>query len=349
LAAITCALASGTRTVTGMPWRKTFSGSFATIRNRYEIVAHLLGLHALRRELRFGRNEADDAVELLAAHRVDFDLHRHAGLDAAEPRLRHIGTDPHWIVQRDGVDRLACLHDRTDFARAYGHHATGRREKRRVFECGARLRQIGFRSGEIRLLRLDVFDARSARDQRELLACAGELRVALAHARVSVVHVLSGDRALRKEALQALVGDFGIGEIRFALANRRGSLCNLFRPVAARGLVELRLCHGDLRRGGGHVRFEGHAIELRKLGAGRDAIALIHIEPGDATRDAEGELDLVHIHVAPHRKGGSRIVGSSLLPVVVHPTCDGGHDDHRDDDDSTIQALPPLFSPSRPS
>jgi len=207
-----------------------------------------------------------------------------------------------------------------------------------------RLREIGFRSGEIRLLRLNVFDARPTRDQRELLACAGELGLALAHARVGVVHILPGDGALREEALQPFVGHFGIGEIRFALANGCGGLPDLFGPVAPRRLVELRLGHGDLRRGSRHLGFEGHPIELRELVAQRDPVALIHIELGNATGHAEGELDLVDIHIAPHREGGLRIVGGSLFPVI-HPTCDGGYDDHRDDDNSTIQALPPFFSP----
>src|SRR5689334_23211355 len=61
----------------------------------HEVIAHLLGLHALRRELRLRRNEAHRAIELLARHRIDLDLYPHARLDTPEPWLRHVRPNPH--------------------------------------------------------------------------------------------------------------------------------------------------------------------------------------------------------------------------------------------------------------
>src|SRR6266545_4113383 len=86
-----------------------------------ELGAQLRRLDGLGRELRGRRDEADPAVIGARGIAVGGDLHRHAGLDAAEVGFGDMGAHPHLVGEGEGVDRRIGSHHGARFDDAAEH------------------------------------------------------------------------------------------------------------------------------------------------------------------------------------------------------------------------------------
>ncbi len=102
----------------------------------------------------------------------------------------------------------------------------------------------------------------------------------------------------RGQVLEAIVAQTRVGKVRLGRLDVRFRLANFLRPAAVVHALDHRALRGHLRLGLGDLRLQPAFVEIRQFIAVLDALALLHLDRGDAFAIVEREQHLAEIDVA---------------------------------------------------